>query len=119
MPEAHFPAEDVRATTAVDPFQGSRYNKTNDVKLAVVGSGLPARSPGRPRRRSAHEARPDRRVRNRDFGIVRIVHDGCDSLATSGLGGGAASQRARDLTSRYAAPRGVAAAARRVLQIGI
>lgn len=33
MPEAHCPAEDVRATTAVAPFQGSRYNKTSSQPL--------------------------------------------------------------------------------------
>ena len=42
MAEADFPADDVRATTAVYPFQGSRFSKTNAVNLRRLDLGPPA-----------------------------------------------------------------------------
>ena len=35
-------SEEFRATTAVNPFQGSRYNKTNTVNLRRLDVGPPA-----------------------------------------------------------------------------
>jgi len=95
VPEAHFPAEDARATTAVDPFQGSRYSRTNGVNLLRTLSGDPLGVPGPRIRQPVQQRRSNYAGTNRGYDAelaALLCHGDVDNPAElTGVGGARAA----------------------------